>query len=134
MDLEQEDLRMLRRCVKLFKQRMQVCEENFDKGCEPMEWEDGECQVWKWQVIPNGAFEFKYELQGRHRTTPKGIAERCILYNTFEGYVEVASVLLDTDNRKAGESVVCWLCDHSPSTKRRGLRINVITYKRFYII
>lgn len=133
MDLEEEDLRMLRRCVTLFKQRMEVCNE-FEEVGNSREWEDGECQVWKWEVIPNGDFEFKYILQGRHRTTPRGIAERCILYNTVEGYVEVASPLLDADNRKAGESVVRWLCERYTSIKIRGLRINVITYKRFYII
>lgn len=103
MDLEEERIRLLRRCVRLFKQRMLACA---SEGFAPLEWEDKECYVWQWVVTDKVTFC----LTGRHRTIPKGMAEFGVCYKSVEWSLEVTAPLLSTDCRKAGDGVVRWLC------------------------
>lgn len=135
MDLEQEDLKRLRRCVRKFKELKQACSgENFPKGSMPQEWEDKECYVWNWEVTPTGLVEYNFTLRCRHRTTPKGVAEFSICYDQVGALIKVTSPLLSTDNRKAGESVNRWLYERYPHLRpgRRPLRIEVNTYRRHF--
>ena len=123
MDLEQEDLRMLRRCVRLFKQRMQLCvREEF----KPLEWEDEECYVWHWEVTDRVTFC----LTGRHRTTPKDKVEFGVCYKSKEWAVEVTAPLLFTDCQKAGDSVVRWLCKNVTRAWSKCFHVCVNSYTR----
>jgi hypothetical protein len=123
MDLEQEDLRLLRRCVRLFKQRMQACaSEEF----KPLEWEDDKCYVWHWEVTGKVTFC----LTGRHRTTPKGEVEFGVCYKSAEWTVEVTAPLLSADCRKAGDGVVRWLCKNVTRAWSKCFHVCVNSYTR----
>ena len=128
MDLEQEDQRLLRRCMRLFKQRMQVCKENLEVGGVPLEWEDKDCYVWRWEVTDKVTFC----LVGRHRTTPKGQVEFGICYKSQEWVVEVTAPLLSTDCRKAGNGIVNWLCKNVTRAWSRCFHVEVRTYVRHF--
>lgn len=128
MDLEQEDMRLLRRCIRQFKQRMQVCKENLEEGSVPMEWEDKECYVWHWEVTDQVTFC----LTGRHRTTPKDKVEFGICYKSADWLIEVTAPLLSTDCRKAGDSVVRWLCKHVTRAWSQCFHIETKTYTRYF--